>query len=68
MKDELDIARERIKMLAGIEATLDKYKKHVDDSNDLTRQNKELEIENSNFLSRIFELENVILFLKLLLL
>ena len=57
LKDELDILRETADKVAKYEATIDSYKKKLEDLGDLKRQVKILEEKNTDYMQKNMELE-----------
>ena len=57
LKDEVDILRDAADKAAKYEATIDSYKKKMEDLGDLRRQVKLLEEKNTDYMQRNMELE-----------
>ena len=57
LKDEVDILRETADKATKYEATIESYKKKLEDMSDLKRQVKLLEEKNTDYMQKNMELE-----------
>ncbi|OMJ70926.1 hypothetical protein SteCoe_30993 [Stentor coeruleus] len=57
LRDDLDVANEKIMQLGKIEGTLEMYKKRLEDNNVLKKKIQDLEKDNKNFKDKLYQYE-----------